>query len=241
MTLKTTNDPMGQAVLDYLEGKPQKKLRVLSSMFDEDEMPVPHLFRTYLEMPMLERRALDMARGKVLDIGACAGCHALCLQDKGMDVTAIDISPLSVETMRRRGVQKVLLADMFEDNVGAGYDTVLLLMNGTSIAGTLERLPRFLEVLKGLLAPGGQILIDSTDLRYIYEDEDGNFDYDGSQYYGQVDYRMQYGKVRGPRFDCLYVDPATMQKAVAAAGMQSEIIATTDTCAYLLRITVAEQ
>ena len=236
MTLKPTNDPMGQAVLDYLEGKPTKKLRVLSSMFDEDEMPVPHLFRTYQEMPPLEQKALDMVRGKVLDIGACAGCHAICLQEKGMDVTAIDISPLSVETMKRRGLKNVMLADMFVDNVGTNYDTILLLMNGTSIAGTLERLPAYLEALRKMLAPGGQILIDSTDLRYIYEDEDGNFDYEGIQYYGQVDYRMQYGKVRGPRFDCLYVDPTTMQKFVENAGMKSEIVATNDECAYLIKI-----
>jgi len=228
---------MGQAVLDYLEGRPTKKLRVLSSMFDEDEMPVPHLFRTYEEMPPLEQQALDLCAGKVLDVGACAGCHAIYLQEKGLDVTAIDISPLSVETMQRRGLKNVLLADMFEDEVGTDYDTIILLMNGTSIAGRLERIPAYLESLKRMLAPGGQILIDSTDLRYIYEDEDGNFDYDGDTYYGQVDYRMQYGKVRGPRFDCLYVDPVTMQKCAEAQGFKAEIIRTNDTCAYLIRLT----
>ena len=122
-------------------------------MFDEDEMPVSHLFRTYSEMPRLEQLALDLCKGKVLDVGACAGCHTLHLQEKGFNVTAIDISPLSVETMKLRGIRQVMLADMFEDNIGNDYDTILLLMNGTSIAGTLDRLPLFLTNSKQCLRP----------------------------------------------------------------------------------------
>lgn len=236
MILKPAKDPMGQAVLDYVEGRPVKKLRVLSSMFEEDEMPVPHLFRSYDDMPPLEQQALDLCRGRVLDVGACAGCHAMWLQNQGLDVTAIDVSPLSVEAMQKRGIREALLADFYEDDFGTGFDTIILLMNGTTVAGTLERMPAFLARLEQLLAPGGQVLIDSTDLRYIYEDEEGNFDYEGDDYYGHVDYRMQYGKVRGDRFDCLYVDPETMTKAAASAGFQSEILGRTDTCAYLIKL-----
>ena len=237
MTIDPPHDPMGQAVLDHQQGKPTKKLRVLSSMFDEDEMPVSHLFRTYSEMPRLEQLALDLSKGKVLDVGACAGCHTLHLQEKGFNVTAIDISPLSVETMKLRGIRQVMLADMFEDNIGNNYDTILLLMNGTSIAGTLDRLPLFFNKLKTMLAPDGQILLDSTDIRYIYEDENGNFDHDGTKYYGQVDYRMQYGHIKGRRFDCLYVDPATMQRCATATGFNSEILEQNDEYAYLMRLT----
>lgn len=238
MIMKAVNDPMGQAVLDCLEGKPTKKLRVLSSMFEEDEMPVSHLFRTYGEMPVLEQKALDLCRGRVLDVGACAGCHAIWLQEKGLDVTAIDLSPLSVETMRRRGIRNVFEADYYEDGFGRDFDTIIMLMNGTTIAGTLDGVPRWLERARQLLAPGGQVLIDSTDLRYIYEDEDGNFCYDGTNYYGEVDYRMQYGKVRGERFNCLYLDPKTMIKAAENAGLKHEIIAENDTCAYLIKLWV---
>lgn len=238
MTLDPHHDPMGQAVTDHLDGKPLKKLRVLSSKFYEDEMPIPYLFRTYDQMPHIEQTALNMCQGKTLDIGACAGCHSLYLQQRGLDVTAVDISPLSVEAMKRRGINRVLLADMFADPLGSDYDTVLLLMNGTTIAGTIGRLPLFLQKLKALIKPQGQILIDSTDIRYIYEDEDGNFSYDGSDYYGQVDYRMQYGKVRGERFDCLYVDPHTMKELAHGEGLNPEIVAHNDEGAYLMRLTL---
>ena len=239
MTIDPLYDPMGQAVLDYCEGRPTKKLRVLSSMFDDDEMPVPYLFRTYDQMPPLEQAALDNARGKVLDIGACAGCHSLYLQNKGLDVTAIDISPLSVKTMKKRGLHKVLLADIFEKSPDAEFDTILLLMNGTTIAGTLERLPLLFQRLKSMLAPNGQILIDSTDLRYIYEDDHGNFDYDDTKYYGEVDYRMQYGRIKGNCFNCLYADPVTMSRCAAEEGLCPQIIMQNKDYSYLMRLTIA--
>lgn len=94
-TLSPNNDPMGAAIRDYQSKGKASHLRVLSSMFDEDEMPVAHLFRTFNQMPRLEQKALSMAKGRVLDIGAGAGCHALALQERGLEVKAIDISPLS--------------------------------------------------------------------------------------------------------------------------------------------------
>ena len=105
-TLSPNNDPMGAAIRDYQSKGKASRLRVLSSMFDEDEMPVAHLFRTFNQMPRLEQKALSMAKGRVLDIGAGAGCHALALQERGLEVKAIDISPLSCEVMSERGVRQ---------------------------------------------------------------------------------------------------------------------------------------
>ena len=104
-------DPMGKAIAEYYQNKKADRLRVFSPMFEEDEIPLTTLFRSYAAMPEIERKALDMAKGRVLDVGAGAGCHSLVLQERGLDVTAIDISPLSVETMKERGVKKALLQD----------------------------------------------------------------------------------------------------------------------------------
>ena len=130
------------------------KLRVFSPMFEEDEIPLTTLFRSYESMPEIERKALDMAKGRVLDVGAGAGCHSLVLQEKGLDVTAIDISPLSVRTMKERGVKKVLEQDFF--TLDGQYDTILMLMNGIGIVGTLERMPEFFKQLNKILAQGGR-------------------------------------------------------------------------------------
>ena len=189
--LSADKDPMGAAILDFQKQGKAARLRVLSSMFEEDEMPVKHLFRSVPEMPVLEQKALQLAKGRVLDIGAGAGCHTLALQEKGFTVKAIDISPLSCEAMKLRGVKDAECINLFDDHLGTGFDTILLLMNGTGIAGKIEHLPALFQRLKALLNPGGQILIDSSDLKYIYENEDGSFDINlNGAYYGEVDYQM---------------------------------------------------
>ena len=235
--LSADKDPMGAAILDFQKQGKAARLRVLSSMFEEDEMPVTHLFRSVPEMPVLEQKALQLAKGRVLDIGAGSGCHTLALQEKGFTVKAIDISPLSCEAMKLRGVKDAECINLFDDHLGTGFDTILLLMNGTGIAGKIEHLPDLFQRLKALLNPGGQILIDSSDLKYIYENEDGSFDINlNGAYYGEVDYQMIYKDVKGDSFDWLYVDFPLLKSIAETCGLHGELVAEGDHYDYLARI-----
>lgn len=238
-TIDSIHDPMGAAIRDYhLRGK-AARLRVMSSMFDEDEMPVDHLFRTFDNMPHLEQKALNMAYGKVLDIGAGAGCHALALQERDMDVKAIDISPLSCEVMKERGIKDVECVNLFCKQLQGKYDTLLLLMNGTGIAGKLSQLPALLNRLKELLSEEGQILIDSSDLKYIYENEDGSMDIDlNAPYYGEVDYQMQYRDIKGEPFDWLYTDPMLLASVSKQCRLQCQIMEQGEHYDYLAKLTL---
>lgn len=239
--LENGADPMGQAIKDYFETGHAEKLRVFSSQFEEDEMPVTTLFRTEKEMSVLERKALDLCRGKVLDVGAGAGCHSLVLQEKGLDVTAIDISPLSVEVMKRRGVRNAYEVNLFDESFTGCYDTVLMLMNGSGIVGRLERLALFFRKMKQLLAPNGFILMDSSDLRYIYEDEDGAMDIDlNAGYYGELDFTMQYRQVKGETFDWLYIDFDLLSCYASENGFKAELIKAGSHYDYLARLTVSD-
>lgn len=236
-TLSPNNDPMGAAIRDYQNKGKASRLRVLSSMFDEDEMPVAHLFRTFNQMPRLEQKALSMAKGRVLDIGAGAGCHALALQERGLEVKAIDISPLSCEVMKERGVKNAECVNLFDPQLQGKYDTLLLLMNGTGIAGKLNRLSMLLNRLKELLAEGGQILIDSSDLKYIYENEDGSMDIDlNAPYYGEVDYQMQYKNIKGEPFDWLYTDPMLLASISKQCALNCEIVEEGENYDFLARL-----
>lgn len=236
-TLTEREDPMGAAIRDYFRQGKSAQLKVLSSLFDDDEMPVAHLFRSYHEMPPLEQRALNEARGKVLDVGAGAGCHALALQERGLDVTAVDISPLSCETMKERGVANVECVNIFNQRFQERFDTLLLLMNGTGIAGKLSRLPQLLSRLKQLMNAGAQILIDSSDLRYVYEDENGVLDVDlDGAYYGEVDYQMTYRNIIGKSFDWLYADSVVLAECCRQCGLKCEILAQGNHYDYLARI-----
>ena len=248
--LSADKDPMGAAILDFQKQGKAARLRVLSSMFEEDEMPVKHLFRSTREMPVLEQKALQLAKGRVLDIGAGSGCHTLALQEKGLEVKAIDISPLSCEAMKLRGVKDAECINLFDPHLSSGnhagenqeqfeggFDTILLLMNGTGIAEKIEHLPALFQRLKALLNPGGQILIDSSDLKYIYENEDGSFDINlNGAYYGEVDYQMIYKDVKGDRFDWLYVDFPLLKSIAETCGLHGELVAEGEHYDYLARI-----
>ncbi len=237
--LTPDKDPMGAAIADYFRHQKAGRLRVLSSQFEEDEIPVPQLFRSHADMPELEQTALTLAQGAILDAGAGSGCHALTLQQMGKDVCAIDISPLSVEVMKERGVRNARLVNLFDEHFQESFDTILMLMNGSGIIGKLENMPAFFDRMKQLLRPGGRILLDSSDLRYLYEDEDGSFLIDlAGDYYGEVDYRMQYKSVRGDRFDWLYVDFQTLSLYASQSGFEAEIVKEGEHYDYLACLTL---
>ena len=223
--LSPNKDPMGSAIADYFAKGKSAKLRVLSSQFEEDEIPTEQLFRTYDEMPELEQEALQLAKGKILDCGAGSGCHALALQEMGKDVEAIDISPLSVEVMKKRGVKEAYCVNLFDENYLQKFDTILMLMNGSGIIGKLENMGAFFTKMKQLLNPGGCIYMDSSDLRYLFEDEDGSFLIDlAGGYYGEIDFRMQYKQIKGEPFDWLYVDFQTLSYYANENGFKAEMV-----------------
>lgn len=223
--LSADKDPMGAAIADYYKHHKADRLRVFSSLFDEDEIPVKDLFRSGKQMPLLERTALELASGKILDAGAGSGCHSLALQEAGKEVHAIDISPLSVEVMKQRGVHNATQTNLFDERFCESYDTILMLMNGSGIIGKLENLPAFFRKMKQLLRTGGCILMDSSDLRYLFEEEDGSFVIDlAGDYYGEVDFRMQYKDVKGDSFDWLYIDFQTLSLYAAENGFKAELV-----------------
>ena len=236
--LNPLGDPMGAAIYDYHKTGKADTLVVRSSMFDDDEIPVADLFRTFRDMPRLEQIALEMAQGRILDVGAGSGCHSLELLKMGKEAVAIDISPLSVNVMLERGVpaRQVNFYDpAFEDR----FDTVLMLMNGTGIIGNLDNIGQFFERLKTLLQPEGCVLIDSSDLRYLFEEEDGSIMIDlADEYYGQLDYQMQYKDVVGEPFDWLYLDFNTLAYYAEEYGFCAELVAEGEHYDYLARLTL---
>lgn len=216
---------MGTAIADFHTKGKASRLRVFSSQFDEDEIPVGQLFRGEKQMPTLEKLALKLATGRVLDVGAGAGCHSLALQEFKHEVCAVDISPLSVEVMTLRGVKDARQVDLFDESFDEKFDTILMLMNGSGIIGKVERMAQFFSRIKQLLNPGGFVLMDSSDLKYLFEDEDGSYAIDlAGAYYGEVDFQMQYKAIKGDTFDWLYIDPQTLAFYAEANGFECEVL-----------------
>lgn len=239
-------DPMGAAIYDFHMNGRAGVLKVYSSEFDDDEIPVRDLFRSFDKMPELEQLALEMAEGEILDVGAGSGCHSLALMAMGKKVKAIDISPLSVNVMKERGVDAAQV-NFYDESCAEHFDTVLMLMNGTGIIGNLDNIPAFFERLKALLNPGGCVLIDSSDLRYLFEEEDGSLMIDlADDYYGQLDYQMEYVNavdknlegIKGEPFDWLYLDFDSLAFYAEENGFNAELVAEGEHYDYLAKLTL---
>ncbi|GFZ78877.1 SAM-dependent methyltransferase [Aquaticitalea lipolytica] len=228
-------DLFGKALLDYQNGNYTEDLITSTSISDEDELPLPYLFRSYKEMPKLEQKALQLAKGKVLDVGCGSGSHSLYLQSKGIDVKAIDISKGAIEVTKLRGVLNSELKDVLNET--DTFDTILLLMNGTGIFQELSQVSKYLKHLKSLLKPQGQILIDSSDITYMYEDDDGGvWQNMNSDYYGELDYFLSYKGEDETPMKWLYLDFNTLLTACKAVGLQCELVIEGEHYDYLARL-----
>lgn len=220
-------DPIGQAILDYQQTKVSKNILVECDVIDDDVIPSSYLFRRYSEMPLIEKVALDFSKGKILDVGAGSGIHALYLNEIGKQAEAIDISPGAVKHMLSSGISARLIDFMELEN--EKFDTLLFLMNGSGIFGTVDGLKEGLLHAKNLLTQDGSILMDSTDILYVYQEEDGSVwvDLNGS-YYGEVSFRMRYNNEQGDWFPWLYIDPQKLNDICVECGLKMEILTEED-------------
>lgn len=229
-------DAIGHALIDYLNNNHNENITVTSSITEDDVIPVEYLFREINRFPKIEKKAIELCRGKVLDVGAGSGCHSLETQSRGLDVKAIDTSKGAVEVMMKRGVSKVEKIDFFELE-NQKFDTILFLMNGVGIAGEKEKLKTFLNKAKELLNDDGQLLLDSSDIKYMFEEDDGTFWIDlNSTYYGQVTYQMKYKNFETQPFSWLFVDFDTLKNEAADVGLSAEILLNGDNYDYLARL-----
>jgi SAM-dependent methyltransferase len=229
-TFAPMNDVLGQALHDYYHKKAKHKLWIHNQYGPKENMPIATYFRAEDDMPDLEWLAIEQSRGKVLDVGAGAGSHSLQLQEEGIEAVSIDISPLCVAVMKDRGVANTLQADIYTFNQGK-FDTILILMNGIGLAGTITGLKQLLTHLKTLMSEGAQLLFDSSDVAYLYE---GKLPETG--YYGEIKYQYEYNKQKTDWFSWLYIDEKTMEAVAVEMGFTMEVLIEDEYGQYLARL-----
>ena len=233
-------DLFGKAILDYQTNNAPEDLITETSISDEDAMSVAYLFRSFDEMPKLEQLALQLAKGRILDVGCGAGSHSLYLQNTlNLDITAIDISENAVTACKLRGIQKTMVQDVMTLE-NETFDTILLLMNGAGMCGRLKNISKFLLKLKSLLNENGQILLDSSDIIYMFdEDEDGGkWIPSVNDYYGEVVFKVSYKGQKEKPFHWMYIDYNTLQNAAFSNGLKCELIQEGEHYDYLARLSV---
>lgn len=233
------NDLFGMALLDYLNDNYQGDFTTHLSIDKHNLLPIPYMFREFDQMPKLEQHALKRCSGKILDVGCGAGSHSLHLQDAGLDVTALDQSAGAIESCRLRGV-KNLVRSSFLDYSGTKFDTILLLMHGIGMAGRISRLDEYFQHLRSLLNSGGQVLLDSSDIIYMFEnDEDGGYWVPAEvDYYGEVWFITQYKSIKSDPFPWLYLDFDRLYESASKNNLTCELVSKGDHFDYLARLTI---
>lgn len=230
------SDPFESAFYDFLNGKKDVNITVHCNKGETEDIPISYFFRDYEEMPKLEKKALELCSGKILDIGAGSGIHSLYLQNNDFDITALDIKPGFVDVMTKRGIKKTVVSDIF-DYKDKKFDTLLMLMNGIGFTKNFNGLRDFLKQAKTLLNEGGQLILDSSDLLYLYEDEDGECLINlNEEYYGEVEYIIEYNNVKGEIFHWLYIDYGNLLQIAEELGFECEMIYEDNHYNYLARL-----
>lgn len=225
-------DIYGNALLDFHKTGKADVLWLHNSYDEPEEMPIEVFFRGEDDMPEIELKALGLCKGSVLDVGAGVGSHALLLDKKGVDVTAIDISSTAVAIMQERGVKKPMLKDFF--SIVEKYDTLLFMMNGIGLTGTLQGFENFLETAKNILNKNGQLLFDSSNISYLYD----NMPMPENQYFGEISYCYEYKEQKGDWFNWLYIDPTTLQRLSKQHGWNCKIVYVDGQDQYLAQLTL---
>jgi SAM-dependent methyltransferase len=233
-------DLFGKAILDYQTNNAPEDLITETTISEEDEMSVAYLFRSYDEMPQMEQKALQLAKGRILDVGCGAGSHSLSLQnERNLDVTSIDISANAIQACILRGLKNAKVQDVMTLE-NEKYDTILLLMNGAGMCGKLKNIPSFLLKLKSLLNPGGQILLDSSDIIYMFDDDEdgGKWIPSKNEYYGEIVFNISYKGEKEKPFDWMFIDYNTLQNAALDNGFQCELILEGEHYDYLAKLSI---
>lgn len=232
MILERSKDPMGRAIYDYSKEAHNKIIKVYSPEFFDDYIETAYLFRRYEDFPEVEQLAMEKAEGRILDIGCGAGIHSLYLKEQGQSVEALDISPYICDVVNASGI-KTHCADIMTFTPDKSYDTLLLLMNGLGIAEKNNRLPLFLNQLKTLLSPKGQILVESCSTDYLFDDPK-----DAEKFSGEILYQMEYDGIKGTPFHWLYLPFEKLKEVALENGLQAELLMEHEGSTYLAKLTV---
>jgi SAM-dependent methyltransferase len=218
-------DPIGNAIWDYHTNNSPQDILVESDLTEDDFLPIEHLMRTFSNFPKLEISAMKHCKGTILDIGAAAGPHTRYLLEKGHDLTTLEVSPIALRYLKEVFPQATHYSTPISDFITGQYDTILLLMNGIGLAGTFNEVASFLKHVSSLLAPGGSILCDSTDVQNIFEDEDGALWVDlNANYYGEFKFNMKYKDSESGWFNWVYVDVKNLEKFANEAGLSLTLL-----------------
>ncbi len=234
------DDILGQALMHYYLNETEETLTVRTNKSEDEVYTLSYFFRDLRSMPILEKEALKLVYGRVLDVGAGTGIHSLALQKLGFDVMALEISHLCNCIMQGRGVKNVRCANFFK-LTHERFDTLLFLMNGIGLVEKFRNFNYFFKKCRQLLNPGGQIIFDSSDIIYLFEEEDGSFLIElDDKYYGEVEFQVEFQGKKSKTFPWIFIDFDNFQDLAQQNGFKAELIMQGGHYDYLAKATLID-
>ena len=218
-----TGDAYGELMLAALDGgDPVEIVEREDGFVSAGKFGAALYLAPFRRWPAHHRRAMRFVRGRVVDVGCGAGRVCLHLQERGLDVIGIDVSPGAVEAARRRGVRdaRVLSIDDLDESLGE-LDTIVMLGNNFGLFASAAKAGRLLRRFHRLSTPRGRIVAETRDV--YATDDPGHLAYQArnrqrGRMGGQIRIRVRHRDLTTPWFDYLMVSPDELRELAEPAG-----------------------
>jgi SAM-dependent methyltransferase len=222
--LKDHQDAYGHEFVDYLNGITGPEIVERDDGYIEVSVDNKFYFADYKDWTPHERKAIRYARGRVLDVGCGAGRCLLYLQQKGLDVMGIDVSPLAVKVCKIRGIKNVRVLSITRVSSKLGFfDTILMFGGSFGLFGCPERAKWQLKRFHKITSERGRIIALTCDPYRAVSQESKQyrkFNKKRGRMPGQFRFRIRYKKYVTPWIDWLVVSKKEMTGVLKGTGWQ---------------------
>jgi SAM-dependent methyltransferase len=221
---KDQTDAYGRMLLEQLEtGADRYEIIERDDDFIDTGSSPGRYFTEFTKWEPPEKKAIKHAAGRILDIGCGAGRHSIYLQEKGFDVTGIDISPGAVKVCKSRGLKKVHVRGVGELDKfrPRSFDTILMMVNNFGLIGGAGAAPGILKEMARITGPDGRIIAGTRNpystARRVHLDYHRRNRGRGRMA-GQLRIRVRFATSIGEWFDYLLASPDELEKIVKGSG-----------------------
>lgn len=236
--MKNSQDAYGQQLLaQYNSQNKTAEIIERDDNYIETGSSAGQYFTEYRQWSPIEKKAIKMAEGRVLDVGCGAGRHALFLQEKGFDVTGIDNSPGAIKVCKLRGLKKAFVRSIEEVDKfkPVSFDTILMMGNNFGLFGSREKARTILKIFSRITAPEAQIIAGT--LNPYKTDNPDHLQYlklnkRRGRMAGQIRMRIRFGRAVGEWFDYLFVSPAEMEMILQDTDWQLKQLIESESANY---------
>ena len=219
-------DIFGLALYSYWKGNHKTKYKIINDVSHIESDSLQRYFITYNKFPLIEKKALKHAKGKILDVGCGAGRHIIYFQNKKFDIIGVDSSKLAVKVCKERGCRNVIVSNILNLKLkNKSFDTILLFGNNIGIGGNLNGIKKLLKKLRSLAKKDGLLLLSSFDVKATKDKKYFSYhkrNLELGRHIGQLKLRLGYKNKFSDWFNWIHIEPHTLKKIASECKWKSE-------------------